>query len=59
MRHKWSWGGQDDIQLNLEEKEAIFEDKDQCRAQCLRSWDCFPPVFTFVIISSGCPEPIA
>lgn len=37
-------GCQDDIQLNLEEKEAIFEDKDQCRAQCLRSQDCFSPV---------------
>lgn len=23
MRHKWSWTGQDDIQLNLEEKEEL------------------------------------
>lgn len=43
MRHKCSWGGQDDIQLNLEEKEALSEHKYQCRAQCSRSWDCFPP----------------
>lgn len=59
MRHKRSWAGQDDIQLNLKEKEAISENKEQCRAWCLRSSDCFHPFFIFVIISSRCPEPIA